>query len=125
MHIIFLLTDSFNKALCQSAAIVSTFCSLCGVSAQSKQSKKTMFTKNSQNECWGCALHTYQVYVQYGRGLQRHFMLKVSQQIKSCNGSKVWIRIFTVFNPGHFLLDIELCIMLAFLYKEVVLQKAH
>lgn len=30
MHIIFLLTDSFNKALCQSAAIVSTFCSLCG-----------------------------------------------------------------------------------------------
>lgn len=71
------------------------------------------------------SFNTNQVYVQYGRGLQRHFMLKVSQQIKSCNGSKVWIRIFTVFNPGHFLLDIELCIMLAFLYKEVVLQKAH
>lgn len=28
MHIIFLLTDSFNKALCQSAASVSTFCLL-------------------------------------------------------------------------------------------------
>lgn len=28
MHIIFLLTDSFNKALCQSAAMVST-CLLC------------------------------------------------------------------------------------------------
>lgn len=31
MHIIFLLTDSFNKALCQSAAMASTLCSLCAV----------------------------------------------------------------------------------------------
>lgn len=30
MHIIFLLTDSFNKALCQSAVMVLTFCLLWG-----------------------------------------------------------------------------------------------
>lgn len=35
MHIIFLLTDSFNKALCQSAAMVSTFCLLCGIFVES------------------------------------------------------------------------------------------
>lgn len=36
MHIIFLLTDSFNKALCQSATTVSTFCFFANLSPQLK-----------------------------------------------------------------------------------------